>query len=497
MTMEKSYVAIDLKSFYASVECVERGLDPLNTNLVVADERRSEKTICLAVSPSLKKYGIPGRARLFEVIQKVKEINRQRERRSPLGYLSGESCFDDELQNDPVLALSFIVAVPRMAFYMAYSTRIYEIYLRYVAVEDIHVYSIDEVFMDISGYLRTYGMSARELTAQIIRDVRQTTGITAAAGIGTNLYLCKAAMDIVAKHIPPDADGVRIAQLDEMSYRQKLWMHEPITDFWRIGAGYARRLGEAGLYTMGDIARCSLGKPEDRCNAQLLYAMFGVNAELLIDHAWGIEPCTIADIRAYRPAHSSIGMGQVLSTPYSHEKAVLIIKEMADQLALDLVEKRLVSDQIILDIGYEMKPGYQGEIHIDRYGRKVPKHAHGKARLKRPTSSSAQIRKALLKLYERIADPSLAVRRITLTAADVVSVLQPPRMEQGDLFTDEESLARWHEEEQKMLEKEKKLQEVTLAIKKKYGRNALLRGMDLEEGAKAKERNETIGGHRA
>lgn len=500
MTREKSYVAIDLKSFYASVECVERGLDPLNTNLVVADERRSEKTICLAVSPSLKQYGIPGRPRLFEVVQKVKEINRDRERRSPLGYLSGESYADDALSKDPVLALSYIVAQPRMAFYMAYSKRIYEIYLKYVAAEDIHVYSIDEVFMDVSGYLRTYRMSARELTAAIIRDVRKTTGITATAGIGTNLYLCKVAMDIMAKHSPPDEDGVRIAELDEMSYRQALWAHEPITDFWRVGAGTARRLAQAGMHTMGDVARCSLGKAEDWHNEELLYELFGVNAELLIDHAWGYEPCTIQDIRAYQPAHHSIGMGQVLSEPYTYDKAALVLKEMADQLALNLVEKRLVSDQIILDIGYDsadVKRGYRGETHIDRYGRKVPRHAHGKARLKWPTSSSMQIREALLALYARISDPSLSVRRITLTAADVVSDLQMPRVEQGDLFTDVQQAQQEYEKERKMLDKEKKLQEVTLAIKKKYGKNALLRGMDLEDGAKAKERNETIGGHQA
>lgn len=497
---EHVYLAIDLKSFYASVECHDRGLDPLRTHLVVADEERTDKTICLAVSPSLKAYGIPGRARLFEVRQRLASVNAERAMLAPGGRLSGESCDSQDLEHSPRLKASMVIAKPRMAHYLEVSGRVYGVYLRYAAPEHIHVYSIDEVFMDVSGYLRTYQMSARELTAAIIRDVRKTTGITATAGIGTNLYLCKVAMDIMAKHSPPDEDGVRIAELDEMSYRQALWAHEPITDFWRVGAGTARRLAQAGMHTMGDVARCSLGKAEDRHNEELLYELFGVNAELLIDHAWGYEPCTIQDIRAYQPAHHSIGMGQVLSEPYPHDKAALVLKEMADQLALNLVEKRLVSDQIILDIGYDsadVKRGYRGETHIDRYGRKVPRHAHGKARLKWPTSSSMQIREALLALYARISDPSLSVRRITLTAADVVSDLQMPRVEQGDLFTDAQQAQQEYEKERKMLDKEKKLQEVTLAIKKKYGKNALLRGMDLEDGAKAKERNETIGGHQA
>ena len=506
MTREKSYVAIDLKSFYASVECVERGLDPLNTNLVVADERRSEKTICLAVSPSLKQYGIPGRPRLFEVVQKVKEINRDRERRSPLGYLSGESYADDALSKDPVLALSYIVAQPRMAFYMAYSKQIYEIYLKYVAAEDIHVYSIDEVFMDVSGYLRTYQMSARELTAAIIRDVRKTTGITATAGIGTNLYLAKAAMDIVAKHVPADKDGVRIAELDEQTYRQTLWGHTPLTDFWRVGRGYERRLQKLGLNTMGDIALCSCGGPREYYNEDLLYKTFGVNAELLIDHAWGWEPTTIADIKAYKPESSSLGSGQVLTAAYPYEKARLVVREMAEELILNLVDKGLVTDQIDLTIGYDTAslttPGirYTGPVTTDHYGRKVPKHAHGTRHLGRRTQSAKVILDAAMALFDRIVNPALLVRRVNIVALHILvgqEELPVPEVEQLDLFTDYAKLEQERLAEQARLERESRIQQAALSIKRKFGKNALVKGMDLQEDATAMTRNNQIGGHKA
>ena len=502
MTREKSYVAIDLKSFYASVECVERGLDPLNTNLVVADERRSEKTICLAVSPSLKQYGIPGRPRLFEVVQKVKEINRDRERRSPLGYLSGESYADDALSKDPVLALSYIVAQPRMAFYMAYSKQIYEIYLKYVAAEDIHVYSIDEVFMDVSGYLRTYQMSARELTAAIIRDVRKTTGITATAGIGTNLYLCKVAMDIVAKHVPADRDGVRIAELDERRFRHELWSYQPLTDFWRVGRGTAKKLEQYGMCTMGDIALCS------EKNEDLLYKLFGKNAELLIDHAWGWEPCTVADIKAYKPSTNSISTGQVLACPYTADKARLVVREMADQLVLDLVSKGLVTDRLVLTVGYDIdnlndparRINYHGRIETDRYGRTLPKSAHGTQSLGELTSSTQKLMDAATVLFDRIIDPNLLIRRMYLVANHVISesdAPQPARCEQLDLFTDYAAEQERRRAEQAALERERKLQQAALAIKSKYGKNALLKGMNLEKGATAIERNGKIGGHNA
>ena len=503
MTREKSYVAIDLKSFYASVECVERGLDPLNTNLVVADERRSEKTICLAVSPSLKQYGIPGRPRLFEVVQKVKEINRDRERRSPLGYLSGESYADDALSKDPVLALSYIVAQPRMAFYMAYSKRIYEIYLKYVAAEDIHVYSIDEVFMDVSGYLRTYRMSARELTAAIIRDVRKTTGITATAGIGTNLFLCKVAMDIVAKHMPADQNGVRIAELDEMKFRRELWAHQPITDFWRVGRGIAKKLEQNGMVTMGDVALCS-ERSED-----LLYRLFGKNAELLIDHAWGWEPTTIEAIKAYRPSTNSISSGQVLHCPYEAEKARLVIREMTDLLVLDLVDKGLVTDQMVLTVGYDIenltdparRAKYRGRVETDPYGRQVPKQAHGSINLDGYTSSTRRIMRAVTELFDRIVDKNLLIRRMYVVANRVLREADAPKKRddavQLDFFTDYAAEAEKQKAEDEALARERRIQNATLAIKKKYGKNALFKGMNLEEGATAKERNAQIGGHKA
>ena len=422
---KRIYMAIDLKSFYASVECVERNLDPLTTNLVVADVSRSEKTICLAVSPSLKKYGIPGRARLFEVIQKVKEINQQRKNKLGNKKFTGESYDDNLLSQDPKLSLSYIIATPRMAFYIEYSTKIYEIYLKYVSVDDMHVYSIDEVFIDITSYLKVYNVKPREFAKMIILDVLKTTGITATAGIGTNLYLCKIAMDIVAKHTKADQDGVRIAQLDEMMYRKYLWYHQPITDFWRVGKGYQNKLKKVGLYTMGDIAKCSIGKEDEYYNEDLLYSIFGINAELLIDHAWGYEPCTINDIKGYKPENNSIGSGQVLDSPYDFNKAKLVVKEMLDLLSLNLVEKRLVTDQIVLTIGYDIEnlskyKYYQGEITTD-YGRKIPKHAHGTVNLNEKTASAKLIIDAVMKLYDKIIDKNLTVKRINISANHVVS----------------------------------------------------------------------------
>lgn len=497
------YMAIDLKSFYASVECQERNLDPLTTNLVVADASRSEKTICLAVSPSLKKYGISGRGRLFEVNQKIREVNAVRRKKAPGYEFHGESYDDEELKQDPGLKLAYIAAPPRMAFYMDYSTKIYEIYLKYISPEDIHVYSIDEVFMDVTGYLKTYEMTPKELAKTIIQDILHTTGITATAGIGTNLYLCKIAMDIVAKHIKPDENGVRIASLNEERYRRLLWNHKPITDFWRVGKGYAQRLAKAGLYTMGDIAKCSVGSPDDPYNEDLLYDMFGVNAELLIDHAWGYEPCTMQDIKAYKPSVNSIGSGQVLPCPYPYEQARLIVKEMVDQLALQLVDKGLVTDQIVLTVGYDIDnvtEDYHGEITVDRYGRKIPKHAHGTANLDRYCASSLLMTKAVLCLFDRIIDKGLTIRRFQLSANHVIEencVKEEVDVEQLNLFTDYDALKEKKEKQQKELEKEKKLQQTTLEIKKKFGKNAVLKGMNLEEGAKTVERNGTIGGHKA
>lgn len=497
---DRTYIAIDLKSFYASVECVDRGLDAMTTNLVVADLSRTEKTICLAVTPSLKAYGIPGRARLFEVIQKVKQVNRDRQRHAPQGKLTGKSYFDNELKADPSLAVDYIVAPPRMAHYMECSTRIYQIYLKYVAPEDIHVYSIDEVFIDATSYLKATGLSAHEFAKSIMKDVLQQTGITATAGIGTNLYLCKIAMDIGAKKTQPDADGARIAELDEMTYRRTLWEHRPLTDFWRVGKGYAEKLEAHGLYTMGDIARCSLGKPSDYYSEDLLYKLFGVNAELLIDHAWGWEPCTIADIKAYKPESNSIGSGQVLQEPYPYEKAKLVANEMAESLALDLVAKGLVTDQIVATIGYDRcNEEYQGEYSVDRYGRKIPKHAHGTANLSRQTASEKLIKKAVVELFERIVDKDLLVRRLYITATHVIpeSEKQEQTAQQLDLFTDYEAEQKKREEEEAELQREKKRQEAVLQIKNKYGKNAILKGMNLEEGATAKNRNEQIGGHKA
>lgn len=505
MKQQKSiYISIDLKSFYASVECLERKLDPLTTNLVVADASRTEKTICLAVSPSLKQYGISGRARLFEVIQKVKEVNVERQHVIKKRKFQGESYDDIELKHNPYLELTYIVAPPRMAFYMEYSTRIYEIYLKYIAPEDIHVYSIDEVFIDVTHYLKTYQMTPRELAKAMILDIYKETGITATAGIGTNLYLCKVAMDIVAKRIKPDQDGVRIAQLNEMRYRKYLWNHTPITDFWRIGQGYAKRLEQIGLFTMGDIAKCSVGKPTDYYNEELLYRMFGVNAELLIDHAWGYEPCTMEDVKRYRPENTSVGTGQVLSCPYSFDKARLVLKEMIDGLSLRLVDKGLVTDQIVIMVGYDvenvLKSHYKGTVVIDRYGRKIPKHARGTVSLGRQTSSSKLMTQAVLKWFDEHIDQSLSIKRMNMSANRVVdeSVLKDKEVvHQLDLFTDYETFEEQEEKQKIDLEKEKNLQRATLALKKKYGKNAVLKGMNFEEGSTAKERNETIGGHKA
>ncbi len=504
---EKCYIAIDLKSFFASVECAERGLDPLNTNLVVADSSRTEKTICLAVSPSLKAYGIGGRARLFEVVQRVGEVNAERRWKAPRRKFTGKSFSDSELKTNPALELDYIVAPPQMAKYMEISTKIYGIYLKYIAPEDIHVYSIDEVFVDATSYLKTYKLSPRDLAKMLIQNVLKETGITATAGIGTNLYLAKIAMDIVAKHMPADKDGVRAAELDEMSYRRQLWNHTPITDFWRVGKGIAKRLEDLYIYTMGDIARCSLGKKTEYYNEDLLYKKFGINAELLIDHAWGWEPCTIADIKAYKPENNSLCSGQVLQKPYSFEKGGLIIREMADLLALDLVDKGLVTNQLVISVGYdienltnpEIKGYYQGEIVTDGYGRQVPKSAHGSINLEFFTSSSKMITEAVKELYERIANPILTVRRMYITANHVLpenSVeKEPPK--QLDLFSDPLEQEEKEKIRQRELEKEYKLQKTVVGIKKKYGKNFVLKGMNLEEDATTVERNGQVGGHKA
>ncbi len=508
MAEDRTYIAIDLKSFFASVECRERDLDPLNTNLVVADAARTEKTICLAVTPSLKSYGIPGRARLFEVVQRVRQENQKRSAAAPGHHLAGTSYLHDDLQKDSSLAIDYLIAPPRMALYMEYSTRIYHIYLQYVAPEDIHVYSIDEVMMDVTSYLRTYDMSARDLARKMIQDVLEETGITATAGIGTNLYLCKIAMDIVAKHVEADADGARLAELDEMSYRRLLWDHRPLTDFWRVGAGYARKLEASGIYTMGDVARCSIGREDDFYNEDLLYRLFGVNAELLIDHAWGYEPCTMDMIKSYRPTTNSLCSGQVLQCPYDFTKTRLVVQEMIDLQVLDLVDKGLVTDQVVLTIGYdienltdsERRKAYHGEVTIDRYGRSVPKHAHGTANLGRHTSSTRLVTAKVLALYDRIVDPALLVRRINISVNHLIAETdagQEQTYEQLDLFTDYRRKEAEDQQEKKDLEREKNIQHAMIDIKKKYGKNAILKGMNLREGATAKDRNRQIGGHRA
>ncbi len=495
---QRTYIAIDLKSFYASVECRDRGLDPMTTNLLVADSSKTEKTICLAVSPSLKAYGIGGRARLFEANEKVREANNARRARAPGGRLRGKSYDALALAADPTLEVDFLIAPPQMARYMEISTQIYQVYLKYISPDDIHVYSIDEVFIDATCYLRTYRCTAYELALRIIRDVLATTGITATAGIGTNLYLAKIAMDIMAKKMPADQDGVRIAELDERRYREQLWDHTPLTSFWRVGRGIARKLEAYGMYTMGDVARYSIAYED------LLYRLFGVNAELLIDHAWGVEPCLIEDIKKYHPESNSISQGQVLSCPYPVDKARLIVHEMIDLLALELVEKRLVTNQLVLDIGYDienMHAGYRGEVITDHYGREIPKYAHGTGNIGYHTSSSHVLTETLLALFDRIMDPKLTVRRVNITACHILPENEAPRETAGgvqlDIFTDPEQLERDYAAEEARLARERRRQEAIIKLKKKYGKNAVLKGLNFEEGATTKERNEQIGGHKA
>lgn len=547
--MSKTYISIDLKSFYASVECMERGLDPLNTNLVVADASRTQKTICLAVSPSLKAYGIPGRARLFEVEQKVKEANARRQTRAPKNILDGKSVFANELDENPCLAIDYIAAKPRMALYMSKSTQIYDVYLRHIAPEDIYAYSVDEVFIDASGYLKTYGLNAHDFARLLVREVFKETGITATAGIGPNLYLCKIAMDIGAKHTEADTDGVRIAELDEYSYRRLLWDHRPITDFWRVGRGYAKKLAKKSIFTMGDIARCSLGTSSDYYNEDLLYKMFGVNAELLIDHAWGYEPCTLAEVKSYRPQRKSLVSGQVLQNAYTYEKTRIVVREMMELLALDLVDKGLLTNQIVLTVGYdienlsdpERRKAYKGEVTVDGYGREVPKHAHGTGNLPFSTASTKLTTDCVLEVFDRVVDESLLTRRISITANNLVLESEYKRESEGvraepeqlsmfDMLAgggtpqesetasskDNSSYSERGEEkprnsvvaesisgsagndnDEDTLEKEKQVQEAMLKIKKRFGKNAILKGTNLQEGATAKERNAQIGGHKA
>ena len=545
--MSNTYISIDLKSFYASVECMERGLDPLNTNLVVADASRTQKTICLAVSPSLKAYGIPGRARLFEVEQKVKEANARRQTRAPKNIIDGKSVFASELNENPNLAIDYIAAKPRMALYMSKSMQIYDVYLRYIAPEDIYAYSVDEVFIDASGYLKTYGLNAHDFARLLVREVFKETGITATAGIGPNLYLCKIAMDIGAKHTEADADGVRIAELDEYSYRRLLWDHRPITDFWRVGRGYAKKLAKKSIFTMGDIARCSLGTSSDYYNEDLLYKMFGVNAELLIDHAWGYEPCTLAEVKSYRPQRKSLVSGQVLQNAYTYDKTRIVVREMMELLALDLVDKGLLTNQIVLTVGYdienlsdpERRRAYKGEITVDGYGREIPKHAHGTGNLPFSTSSTKLTTDCVLEVFDRVVDESLLTRRISITANNLVleseykresevASAEPEQISMFDMLargddshapervSSKEATAYSEQDKpnstmlaesisgsaandksEDTLEKEKQVQEAMLKIKKRFGKNAILKGTNLQEGATAKERNAQIGGHKA
>ena len=505
---DKNYICIDLKSFYASVECVARGLDPLTTNLVVADASRTDKTICLAVSPSLKAFGVPARPRLFEAKQKVKEANACRLQQAPGRRLRGKSFNSTELADKPNLAIDFIVAPPRMAQYIKISAKVYEIYLKYIAPEDIHVYSVDEVFIDVTPYLAYTGLTPHELAVKIIKDVLATTGITATVGIGTNMYLAKVAMDIVAKKAPADKDGVRIAELDEISYRKQLWNHKPLTDFWRIGRGYSRKLEDYGLKTMGDIARCSIGRQSEFYNEDLLYRLFGVNAELLIDHAWGFEPCTIEDVKAYKPENSSLSSGQVLHEPYTFEKARIIVREMAEAQALDLFSKGLVTDQLVLTVGYDKENlsdplrcrNYKGEVKTDHYGRKIPVHAHGTFNLDKYTSSTKCITDGFTELFDRVVDSTLLIRRVTLVVNhvnDKMYVLKKHTARQLDLFTDYAAMEERRRRIQAQEEKERKLQQAILEIKNKYGKNAILKGTNFEEGATAISRNAQIGGHKA
>ncbi len=498
--VEKLYICIDLKIFYASVECVERKLEPLNTNLVVADETRTDKTVCLAVSPSLKQYGIGGRARLFEVKQKIKEINYQRRKLNNYKNFIGKSYFDNELKNNKELELNLIIAPPRMAYYIKYSTDIYNIYLKYIAPEDILVYSIDEVFIDITNYISLYKCTPRQLVTKIIKDVYEKTGITATAGIGTNMFLAKVAMDIVAKKSKPNEFGVRIADLDEMTFRKKLWDHKPITDFWRVGKGIADKLAKNNMFTMGDVAMCS------HYNEDLLYKLFGINAELLIDHAWGYEPCTIDIAKSYKPITTSLSSGQVLHLPYDNKKARLIVREMADNLALDLVSKKLLTEQLVMTIVYDIEnltnPSisnkYFGEITIDSYGRRIPKHSHGTINLNQLTSSSNIITEGFINLFDRISNPILLVRKLNLSVNKLISEDNKKNqkvIEQIDLFTNYEEREKRKKQEIINETKEKEIQKVMLEIKNKYGKNAILKGMNIIEGATIIERNQQIGGH--
>ena len=499
--MDRVYICIDLKSFYASVECVERGLDPLDTNLVVADEARTAKTICLAVSPSLKSYGLSGRCRLFEAIQKVREVNYQRRKDNNYRPFTKKSYLDSEIKRNNSLELDFIKATPRMRLYMKYSTAIYNIYLKYIAEEDILVYSIDEVFCDITNYLKFYKMTASELVMKIISEVYKTTGITATAGIGTNMYLAKVAMDIMAKKMKPNEYGVRMAYLNEELYKKELWSHQPLTDFWRVGRGYAKKLEANHIYTMGDIARTSL------VNEDLLFRLFGVNAELLIDHAWGYEPCTISDAKNYKPLRNSISSGQVLHCAYDYNKAKLVVREMVDSLTLDLVDKHLISNQFVLTIGYDVEnllnPKianlYHGEITTDNYGRSIPKHAHGTANIDHRTSSTSIITNEVMKLYDKIVNRHLLIKRINLTACDVVNENYQDKViitKQLDLFSNTSVINKEKEQELHNEVEERKIQRTLLDIKNKYGKNAILKGMNLEEGSTQKDRNEQVGGHR-
>ena len=504
MEKQRVYFAIDLKSFYASVECVERGLDPLTTNLLVADSSRTEKTICLAVSPSLKAYGISGRARLFEAVRQVERVNEERRRLAPDRKLVGSSWDDLKIKENGSLKVDYITAPPRMALYSKYSNRVYGVYLRYFAPEDIHDYSIDEVFIDATDYLKVRKSTPHELVREVIKEVLRETGITATAGIGTNMYLCKVAMDIVAKHVDADEDGVRIAELNELSYREQLWDHKPLTDFWRVGRGIAAKLEKNGMFTMGDVARCSLGTPSEYRNEELLYKLFGINAELLIDHAWGIEPCLMSDVKSYRPSTNSVGTSQVLHCPYTADAARLIVNEMIDLLALDLVDRAVVTDQIVLTIGYdrenltnpEIRARYKGEVVYDHYGRLIPKHSHGTENLGKYTSSSRIITEAMMRLYDRIINKDLLVRRVTVCAARLLTESDAKKKNefvQLDFFTDYEEIKREKREE----DREKSMQKAVIDIKKKFGKNAILKGMNLSEGATARERNNQIGGHKA
>ena len=496
MEKQRTFIAIDLKSFYASVECVERGLDPLLTNLVVADASRTEKTICLAVTPSLKAYGISGRARLFEVVEKVRQVNMERLCFSPEGIFTGRSTHDPDVQANDGWELDYIVAPPRMRLYMQYSARIYGIYLRYIAPEDIHVYSVDEVFIDATNYLQSYRMTPRELTVKLIHEVLRETGITATAGIGTNFYLSKVAMDIVAKHIPADKDGVRIAEVDEMSYRRLLWDHRPLTDFWRVGRGISRKLEANGMMTMGDVARRSL------TNEMQLFKLFGVNAELLIDHAWGYEPVGMKDVKAYKPSSKSFSSGQVLAEPYTFDKARVVVREMADSMALKLVDKGLVTSHVGLSVNYDVEnlsqgKEYDGEVATDWYGRKVPRFAHGAVALE-PTSSSRAITKAILGIYDDNVDRKLLVRRLTVVVGSLVardSVKQAKEV-QLDLFADHEAEERRQKERKAKAERENRMQKAALTIQKRFGKNAILRGTDFEDGATLRDRNSQVGGHK-